>query len=269
MRLGPVVADEHLPQLAPPGRHPDRAEATSSSPMVQCSKHVIPPAVKGRPHRPAGARSRSRTRRPASLSADLPAARNHLHPINGGDDRPPLASATVTSFVMAAVQAAPVFLDPAASTKKACQLIEDASARGADLVAFSETWLPGYPRWVNAPVAVALKRELGGRYLGASVSVPGLEIDEICSTARRCGVDVVMGVAEIEPISRGTTYCTLVFISADGEVLGKHRKLKPTYGERFAWGEGDGSGLLVHDRPYASISGLNCWEHNMVLPGYA
>lgn len=170
---------------------------------------------------------------------------------------------------MAAVQAAPVFLDPAASTKKACQLIEDAAARGADLVAFSETWLPGYPRWVNAPVEVAVKRELGGRYLGASVSVPGPEIDEISSTARRCGVDVVMGVAEIDPISRGTTYCTLVFISADGELLGKHRKLKPTYGERFTWGEGDGSGLLVHERPYASISGLNCWEHNMVLPGYA
>jgi len=175
----------------------------------------------------------------------------------------------MSAFVMAAVQAAPVFLDAAASAEKACGLIDDAATQGADLVAFSETWLPGYPRWINAPVAVGLKRELGGRYLAASVSIPGPEIDMVCATARRCGVDVVMGVAEVDPMSYGTTYCPLVFISADGEILGTHRKLKPTYGERFAWGEGDGSGLRVHARPYARISGLNCWEHNMVLPGYA
>jgi nitrilase len=175
----------------------------------------------------------------------------------------------MSSFVLAAVQAAPVFLDSAASTAKACDLIDQAGAHGADLVSFSETWLPGYPRWINAAVAVSVKRDLGGAYLNAAVTVPGPEISEICVAARRNGVDVVIGVAELDPVTRGTVYCTLVFISANGEIIGKHRKLKPTYGERFAWGEGDGSGLRVHQRPYAAISGLNCWEHNMVLPGYA
>ena len=172
-------------------------------------------------------------------------------------------------FRIAAVQAAPVFLDPVASTEKACGLIAQAAARGAQLAAFSETWLPGYPRWINATIPVAAKRRLGGKYLAASVTLAGPEVARIAGAAREHHIDVVMGIAELDPVTRGSTYCTLVFISSDGQILGRHRKLKPTYGERFAWADGDGAGLQVHSRPYAALSGLNCWEHNMVLPGYA
>ncbi|MEY2443810.1 MAG: nitrilase, partial [Ilumatobacteraceae bacterium] len=173
------------------------------------------------------------------------------------------------TFRLAAIQAAPVLLDRQASTDKACDMIAKAGEMGATMAAFGETWLPGYPRWVHARIPYHQRRQLNGRYLAAAVTIPGPETDQLCAAARAAGTDVVIGVAELDETSNGTVYCTLLFISAEGEILGKHRKMKPTDGERTAWGEGDASGLRPYRRPYASISGLNCWEHNMVLPGYA
>jgi nitrilase len=177
--------------------------------------------------------------------------------------------APMGTFRLAAVQAAPVFLDPEASVDKACSFIEQAGALGAQLVAFGETWLPGYPRFVNAPVDIAVRRELTARYLAAAVEVPGPITNRLCTAAREAGTDVMIGVAELDPLTRGSTYCTLLLVSSEGTIVGRHRKLKPTSSERTVWGEGDGTGLRVHTRSYAAVSGLNCWEHNMVLPGYA
>ena len=87
-------------------------------------------------------------------------------------------------FTVAAVQAAPVFLDTKASTEKACALIAEAGRAGARLAAFGETWLPGYPRWANAPIHVQTKRRIGGRYVDAAITVPGPETDLLCAAAR-------------------------------------------------------------------------------------
>jgi nitrilase len=170
-------------------------------------------------------------------------------------------------FTMAAVQAAPVYFDREASTEKACRLIAAAAAQGATIAAFGECWLPGYPFFCfDRPTP--LWWQAAAEYLANGVEIPGPETDRLCAAAREAGIDVVIGIAERDALSQGTIYCTLLFIGRDGEILGRHRKIKPTHQERAIWGEGDAVGLVVHQRPYARISGLNCWEHNSVLPGY-
>jgi predicted amidohydrolase len=173
---------------------------------------------------------------------------------------------TYSQFRLAAIQAAPVYFDREASTEKACELIQKAGAKRATLAAFSECWLPGYPFhvWGERATVEAVAPE----YLANAVDIPSLTTEKLCDAVRRANIDVVIGMAERDARSRGTVYCTLLFIGNDGKILGRHRKLKPTHRERTAWGEGDGSSLVVYERPYGRISGLNCWEHNMVLPGY-
>jgi predicted amidohydrolase len=171
-------------------------------------------------------------------------------------------------FTLAAVQAAPVYLDRDASIDKACDWIAKAGDMGSDLAVFGETWVSGYASfsaWPNHPAFPALLR----RFVQNAVEVPSPATDALCRAARRAGPDVVIGIAERDATTGGSVYCTLLFIGREGVILGKHRKLKPTMYERTVWGEGDGSTLRLYERPYGKLGGLNCWEHQMVLPGYA
>lgn len=173
-----------------------------------------------------------------------------------------------TTFTMAAIQAAPVLFDKSASTEKACRLIEDAGKLGADIAAFGECWLPGYPFWVDGPV-VDLTWEASAVFLENAIDLPGPETEALCEAAAKANVDVVIGVAERDPHTLGTVYCTALTIGREGRILNRHRKLKPTHAERIIWGDGDGAGLAALERDYGRISALNCWEHQMMLPGYA
>ncbi|MDP2953151.1 MAG: carbon-nitrogen hydrolase family protein [Chloroflexota bacterium] len=172
---------------------------------------------------------------------------------------------------VAAVQAAPVFLDKKATIQKACRLIFEATQNGAKLIVFPEVFIPAYPCWLpegghglSGPW-VYWWREL----LDNSVEVPSADTDILCQAAKAGGVYVVMGLNERDRLSQGTIYNTSLIIGKEGRIIGHHRKLVPTSHERMFWGRGDGSGLVVCDTEWGRLSSLICAEHLMVLPKYA
>jgi predicted amidohydrolase len=168
---------------------------------------------------------------------------------------------------VAAVQAAPVFLDTEASLAKALTLIEKAAAEGARLIVFPETFLPTWPAWVDE-VLPGEDAAWHLRLLEQSVVVPGPVTERLGAAARAAGAQLVMGIDEREQHG-GTVYNTLLYFDADGRLLGKHRKLVPTHAERLVWGMGDGSDLQVHQTTVGRVGGLICWENYMPLARFA
>ncbi|WP_170754300.1 carbon-nitrogen hydrolase family protein [Ruegeria lacuscaerulensis] len=164
---------------------------------------------------------------------------------------------------VAAVQAAPVFLDPQASTDKLIALLRDTASSGAELVVFPEVFLSGYPVWLRAP-SVAHNDELlkigHVAYLKSAITTDGPEIAAICAEATDLGVAVMTGIVE-RAGSGGSVYASLVTILPDKGVVNVHRKLKPTFHERLLWADGDGHGLAVQDWKGIRVGGLNCYEN--------
>lgn len=183
-----------------------------------------------------------------------------------------MTAAAGTPFRVAAVQAAPVFLDLAASVDKACALIAEAAREGARLVVFPECFLPTYPLWTwfIPPSRTADLRALYAELVANSVDVGGSEVARLRAAAADARVTVVMGANERNMEASGTTlYNALLFIGDDGRLLGTHRKLVPTVAERLVHGQGDGSSLRVHELEVGRLSGLICWENYMPLARYA
>lgn len=175
-------------------------------------------------------------------------------------------------YVAAAVQATPVFLDREATVAKACRLIAEAAAAGARLVVFPEAFVAGYPYWLWGDRPGALPNLEQAAFVAlwqAAVDVPGPDTARLGEAARAAGAHVVIGVNERESAyGRSTLYNTLLSFGTDGQLLGRHRKLVPTYKERTVWGPGDGSTLAVHSTPLGRIGGLICWENYMPLARY-
>ena len=171
-------------------------------------------------------------------------------------------------LTVAIAQAAPVVLNRAATIDKACQLIAEAGKGGARLIAFPETWVPCYPVWCDAGSFGKWdhgpSKKLHARLVRESVEIPSADTEKLCAAARQARTAVVIGINERDTRS-GSLYNTLLFISAAGELAGRHRKLVPTFGERLVWGYGDAAGLQSYSFDGAKVGGLICWEHWMPL----
>jgi nitrilase len=178
-------------------------------------------------------------------------------PVLGGRDKVKVAIA----------QKSPVFMNLDASVERAEAIIGEAGRNGAQLVVFPEAWLAGYPYWTEGWDSV-LPQWAGGRILfrDNAMVVPGEHAERVANAARKAGVYVVLGCNEMDPRPAvSTVYNSLIFFAPDGSVMGRHRKLMPTFTERMFWGQGDASDLVVFDTDIGRLGGLICGEHLMTL----
>jgi predicted amidohydrolase len=173
---------------------------------------------------------------------------------------------------VAVIQAAPAYLDIAGTMAIIDRRLAEAVDRGATLVAFGETWLTGYPAWLDTCPGMGLwdhgpTKEVFARLRRSSVTVPGPETEQIARWARERGCTIVIGINERvdRGPGHGTLYNSLLTFTPRGGLVNHHRKLRPTYTERLVWGPGDGAGLRAVDTPSGRLGGLICWEHWMPL----
>ncbi len=171
-------------------------------------------------------------------------------------------------FKAAAVQTAPVFLNTDATVDKTIGLIAEAAGNGARLVAFPEVFVSAYPywSWIGNPVEGSPWFEKLAR---SAIEIPGPEIAKIAAAAARHKINVVIGVNERSRHGVGTIYNTVVTISDEGRILGRHRKLVPTWAEKLTWTPGDASALRVHQTSVGPLGALACGENTNTLARFA
>lgn len=171
-------------------------------------------------------------------------------------------------FKAAAFHTSSVFLDAAKSAEKACDLIAEASCNGASLVAFPESFIPGFPVWaaLQAPI---LSHDFFRALSAQALRLDSPELAKIRMAAKRHGVVVSLGFTEGTVASLGCIWNSNVLIGADGSILNHHRKLVPTFFEKLVWATGDGRGLRVVETPVGRVGMLICGENTNPLARYS
>ncbi|MBW1972243.1 MAG: carbon-nitrogen hydrolase family protein [Deltaproteobacteria bacterium] len=172
----------------------------------------------------------------------------------------------MNQFKVAVVQAGSVAFDTKGSVDKACSLTTEAAKKGAKLVVFPEAFVSAYPKGLDFGARVGMRSSEGRdeflRYWNSAIDVPGPFTNSLAATAHKNKVYLIIGVIERDV---GTLYCTILFFSPQGTLMGKHRKIMPTAMERLIWGFGNGSTLPVFDTSIGKIGSVICWENYMPL----
>lgn len=170
----------------------------------------------------------------------------------------------MTLFKVAVVQMASVPNDPMATAEAAANRLREAAAEGARLVVFPEALIGGYPKGASFGAPIGMRKPEGraafARYHAAAIDLDGPEVDCLAEAARDTGAFAVIGVIEREG---ATLYCTVLYFDGAKGLVGKHRKLMPTAGERLIWGFGDGSTMPVFRTDFGTVGAVICWENYM------
>ncbi|WP_416878959.1 carbon-nitrogen hydrolase family protein [Litorimonas sp.] len=171
---------------------------------------------------------------------------------------------------LALPQLSPVWLNREGSLSSVLEAIQKASKEKADLIVFSEGFVPGYPFWLDGTGGAAFdnpkQKEIFAHYANQAVTIEDGHLDGVCSALKTAGVAAYLGIIE-RPRDRSghSLYCSYVYINKEGIICSVHRKLQPTYEERLVWSPGDGAGLVTHKLGDFTVGGLNCWENWMPL----
>ncbi|WKW45745.1 carbon-nitrogen hydrolase family protein [Myroides sp. JBRI-B21084] len=166
-------------------------------------------------------------------------------------------------FKAATVQTAPVFLNVEKTIDKAINFIKEAHENGAKLIAFPEVFIAGYPywNWVMTPVQGSKWYE---ELYKNSVAVNDASMQKLYKAAKDFDMNIVIGINE-RGDSFGEIYNTNLIIDNNGNVIGKHRKLVPTWAEKLTWTSGDGSSLKVYNTSVGPVGTLACGENTNTL----
>ena len=164
---------------------------------------------------------------------------------------------------VAAIQIAPILFNGKKTWEKLENYIREAHDNNAELVTWGETLIPGYPFWISPTGGASWdntdQKKTYSSYWREALDFQNSDIlSKIKNIASELKIMMMGGVAEK---SSGSTYCTLITINEEGELINRHRKIKPTYEERLVWADGDGKGIKTVPFKGYKIGGLNCWEN--------
>ena len=167
-------------------------------------------------------------------------------------------------FSAAVVQIASIPHDAMATAHKAAEYLREAASKGAKIVVFPEALIGGYPKGASFGAPIGMRkpegREAFARYHAAAIDLDGPEVALLAEATAETGAFVIVGVIERD---LGTLYCTALYFDGAKGLVGKHRKLMPTAGERLIWGFGDGSTMPVFKTSIGTIGAVICWENYM------